>query len=199
MKLGIFGGTFNPLHNGHLKIAEEAEKQFSLDRIFFVPTCLPPHKVEPVLASAEQRLEMVQLILKGHPKWTCSELEIRRGGASYTIDTLNSFRKENPQANLFLILGADNLLTFNRWREATSVASMASILVYGRPGFPLPENSSELCEQFDIELDYHVIQGAEMKMSSSEIRNSIQNKKNVSGLVPPAVLTYIKEHGLYQK
>ena len=198
MKLGIFGGTFNPPHNAHIKIAEEAEKQFALDRILFIPTHLPPHKVEPDLAPPSHRLAMVKMILKGRPKWTCSDMEILRPGPSYTLDTLNELRKQHPSDELFLIIGSDNLLTFHLWHEAKKVNELATILVYERPTFPLPLDSKELEQHLNLKLNYHVIRGKDLDIASSIIRTILGQKKILSGLVPADVLAYIKTHHLYQ-
>jgi nicotinate-nucleotide adenylyltransferase len=194
VKVGIFGGTFNPPHNGHLQIAEAAEQQYALDRLLFIPTCIPPHKVQDETGPAD-RLAMVRLALEDRDRWECNDLEIQRGGTSYTVDTLKALREEHPGAKFFLMIGSDNLLSFHRWRQPEAVAAEASLLVYERPGFPLPSNAGESSIP---ELHIRVIRGAAVDISSSEIRRRIREKKNVSELVPPKVLSYIQAHGLYQ-
>ena len=200
MKLGIYGGTFNPVHNGHLQIAEAAQNQFGLDRILFIPACIPPHKGpdEGGLAAGGDRMAMIRLACKGRAGWECDELELRRGGASYTVDTLKDLRARHPTASLFLIVGSDNLLTFDRWRDPDKAASMAVILVYERPAFGLPPDLAAFGRRLKLKLDARRIQGAPVDISSSEIRRRIREKKTVSELVPSGVLSYIQAHGLYQ-
>lgn len=198
MKLGIYGGTFNPIHNGHLSIASNAQQQFSLDRIIFIPVHLPPHKTEPDDAGHWQRYEMVQSAIAGHKGWECSDIEISRGGSSYTVDTLKALRAEHPADEFFLIVGSDNLLCLDSWREPERVSSMAIILAYERPGHTLPAHPSELRQRLKLTIDYRVINGSALNIASSEIRKMIREKKNVSELVPPGVLSYIQAHGLYQ-
>lgn len=193
MKLGIYGGTFDPVHNGHLRIATQAERQFQLDRVIFIPTCVPPHKnAAGDGASSADRMEMLQLALGDSKRWEASDIEIRRGGISFTVDTLELMRKQRPSSELFLIMGSDNLLDLDRWRQPEKVASMAVLLVYERPGFPVTGHPPQ------IKADVRAIQGAPMTVCSSKIRRNIREKKNVSELVPPRVLSYIQAHGLYQ-
>jgi len=198
MKLGIFGGTFNPTHNAHLLIASKAQEQFSLDRIMFIPVHLPPHKTESDDAGHWQRYDMVRLAIASHKNWECSDIEITRGGSSYTVDTLKALRIEYPDAEFFLIVGSDNLLSLDSWREPERVSSMAIILAYERLGHALPTHPNELRQRLKLTIDYRVIEGAALDIASSEIRKMIREKKNVSELVPPEVLTYIQAHGLYQ-
>lgn len=198
MKLGILGGTFNPPHNGHLAIASQAQHQFSLDRILFMPAFLPPHKVEPEDAGHWQRYEMVRMAVSGHASWECSDLEIRRGGPSYTVDTLKSLQAEHPGAELFLMVGSDNLLSLDSWREPERISAMATILAFERPGSPLPGEPDDLRKRLKLALNYRVIEGPAIDISSSQIRQLIREKKNASELVPPGVLSYIQAHGLYQ-
>lgn len=198
MKLGIYGGTFNPVHNGHLSIASSAQLQFSLDRILFMPTYLPPHKEEPRDAGEWQRYDMVRLAIADRDRWECSDLEIRRGGVSFTVDTLKALRGEHPDAEFSLIIGSDNLLSLDSWREPEQVLSMAVILVFERPGFSLAAKREDPARRLKLTPDYRVIKGAAMNISSSEIRRMIHEKKNVSELVPHGVLSYIQAHGLYQ-
>jgi nicotinate-nucleotide adenylyltransferase len=198
VKLGIYGGTFNPIHNAHLFIASMAQQQFSLDRIVFIPVFLPPHKTEPEDAGHWQRYDMVRLAIAGHKNWECSDLEITRGGPSYTVDTLKTLRAEHPDTDFFLIVGSDNVITLDSWREPERVSSMATILAYERPGHALPARSDELRQRLKLTIDYRVINGAALNISSCEIRQMIREKKNVSELVPPEVLSYIQAHGLYQ-
>jgi nicotinate-nucleotide adenylyltransferase len=197
MKIGIFGGTFNPVHNGHLTIAEKAQTQFGLGRVLFVPTATPPHKSEPDLADAAHRVEMLRLAVAGKSGWDCDEREVRRGGVSYTIDTLKQFRREQPKEDLFLILGSDNLLSFAQWRQPEAIAYIVKALVYPRPGAPLPANPKDFRDSTGIHLDYRVIEGVELRIAASEIRALLHDKKDASRLVPPKVLAYIQSHGLY--
>ena len=122
MKIGIFGGTFDPIHQGHLGVAEAAYEQFPLDKIYFVPAYSPPHKKEKKFASTpEDRFEMVRLALQDVPYFEVSDLEFERGGTSYTVETLREFKKKNPSSELYLILGSDSYRELDQWREPEEI------------------------------------------------------------------------------
>jgi nicotinate-nucleotide adenylyltransferase len=188
-RIGIFGGTFDPPHNGHLAIAKQALKQFSLDRIYFVPAFLPPHKLELAAVRTNHRLAMVKLAIAGQIKYRVSAVELRRRGISYTITTLMRFKKQFPKDDLILIIGADNLAQFHTWKSPNKILQLASLAVYQRKGF------NQSLKNHDIA--FQRIKGQLLQVSSTEIRRRIEKGKSVLRLVPRSIETYIKQHSLY--
>jgi nicotinate-nucleotide adenylyltransferase len=188
-RIGIFGGTFDPPHNGHLAIAKQALKQFSLDRIYFVPAFLPPHKLELAPTRTNHRLSMVKLAIAGQIKYKVSAVELQRRGISYTINTLMRFHDQFPTAELILIIGADNLAQFHTWKSPNKILQLASLAVYQRKGF------NQSLKNLDIA--FQRIKGQLLQVSSTEIRSRIEKGKSISRLVPRSVETYIKQYSLY--
>lgn len=186
MKIGILGGTFNPPHIGHLILAEEAKDTFNLDKVFFIPTYLPPHKDVP-LAKAEDRLEMVKLSIKDNKNFECLDIEVKRGGKSFTIDTLKELRKRYPRDDLFLIIGSDLAEDFTSWKDYKEIIKIAKVLVARRGEF-LKNN------EFGF-LFFDIVQ---IDVSSSLIRERIKKGLSIKYLVHPAVEKFIKKKGLYQ-
>jgi nicotinate-nucleotide adenylyltransferase len=187
VKLAIFGGTFDPIHNAHLAVAREAAARFQLDRILFIPAGHPPHKAGATHASYADRLEMTRIACQGDPRFEASDLEA--GGAlSYSIGTIEKIRQSMaPEDELFFIIGADafaEIRTWHRWRD---VAARVRFVVANRPGcsFDSPP-----------EISLHFLDQIEMPVSSSEIRARLASGETPVG-VPPGVLKYIREHGLY--
>ena len=133
--IGIFGGTFDPPHKGHVSIAEKAMKQMPLSVIYFVPAYLPPHKLNRNFVTAKQRLAMLKLAVKGHKNFKISTIELKRRGISYTIDTLKAFKRRFPKSNFMLIIGADNLAQFYTWKSPKEIIKLAAVAVYKRKGF----------------------------------------------------------------
>ena len=131
-RIGVFGGSFDPVHAGHLVIGEIATHELSLDGLLFVPAWKAPHKSRDPKLSAGHRLRMVRLAVRGRKGWSVSDAEIRRGGVSYTVDTLRSIRRNEPEARLYLLVGSDNLATFHTWKEWREVVRIARIVVYER-------------------------------------------------------------------
>ena len=134
-RIGIFGGTFDPPHKGHLAIAEQAIKQLGLDSVYFVPAYIPPHKQQHSSTTAQHRMRMLKLAVRGRKKYRVSALELKRGGISYTIDTLKAFKQRFPHIDFVLILGADNLLQFQSWKSPKTILQLSSLAVYKRKGF----------------------------------------------------------------
>ncbi len=138
MRIGIFGGSFDPIHLGHLWVAEAAREHLSLDIVRFIPTAISPLKADQVSAPAKQRLEMLQLAIGGNESFVIDPREIARGGISYTVDTLRELISEQPEAEWFLIVGADSLNDFPRWREPETICQIATVSVVARAGMPAP-------------------------------------------------------------
>ncbi|MBI4309851.1 MAG: nicotinate (nicotinamide) nucleotide adenylyltransferase [Candidatus Omnitrophica bacterium] len=169
-KLGILGGCFDPVHAGHLMMAEAAADAFGLDKVIFVAANQPPFKNGGAAASARDRLAMVKAAIKGNPRLAVSDVEIKRGGVSYTVDTLDYFRKIYPAAELFLIIGGDNVAGLAGWKSIDSIRKFASFIVIER-------------DWFDV--------------SSTLIRQRIKQKKSIRYLTADGVIRYINRNRLY--
>ncbi len=190
MKIGILGGTFDPIHTGHLIIAEEARWQCELDIVLFIVTSHPPHKKEPE-AAAEDRFRMVELATVGEPAFRPSRIEIERGGNSYTAETLRELLRMYPGASLHLIVGADSVIDFSDWKNPEAVIEMADVVVASRPGFDLSQMEPRLRGRT------RVLQSPAVEISSTMIRKRLHDGKSVRFLVPEAVERYIRERQLY--
>ncbi|HTY58160.1 MAG TPA: nicotinate-nucleotide adenylyltransferase [Bacteroidota bacterium] len=192
MKLGIFGGTFDPVHLGHLIVAEAVRERAGLDRIVFIPASTPPHKADAPVSSAAHRLAMLREAVRSNAFFQVSDIEIERGGISYTVDTLRQLKEANAADDLYLLIGADNLREFQSWKEPEEILKQATLIVMNRPGFPaapggmtLPVNALQ-CEVPSIDI------------SATEIRRRVQQGLTISYLVPSAVSRYIERTRLYR-
>lgn len=198
MKLGIFGGTFNPVHNGHLALAEAALRAFGLDRVLFVPGFVTPFKQTQAIAPAADRLAMLRLAIGDRPNLDISTIELDRGGVSYTVDTLESLRTSRPDDEFWLLLGLDSLLSFGLWYRAHDILRLARVATLLRPGATLPPGN---LAGFDAEetalLRARIASGDCPDISSTEIRRRIAAGESTSGLLPDAVADYIRAHRLY--
>jgi len=187
-KIGIFGGTFDPVHCGHLRISECALNQLSLDLLLFVPNAQSPLKSSVPVASFHDRVAMLRLAIEGLAKCDVSDVEGRRGGKSYTIDTLKEFEHGYPGAIFYLILGTDALSDFQRWRDSDGISQRARLAYVSRPGSPA---------------DYAPAQSMRVEMnpvdvSSTVIRERIVRGESLTGLVPDSVAAYIATRHLYE-
>ncbi len=187
MKIGILGGTFNPIHIGHLILAEEARERIGLDKIIFVPTFLPPHKDNSDIAPAKDRLNMVRLAIKGNRHFLVSDVEIRRDGRSYTIDTLKEFNKKYSRQDLYFIIGSDLLKYLDDWKDLDEIIKLVKFIVVTRPGFPLEKIPSYIKTMAIRAVD----------VSAFEIRSCVKENKSFRYLVPEAVYKYIVNKKLY--
>jgi nicotinate-nucleotide adenylyltransferase len=181
--IGVFGGTFDPVHVGHLAIANAALDELGLDRVYFVPARRSPLKQADPIASAEDRLAMLTAAIAGEPRFHVSGVELDRKGPSFTVDTLESLRGQGP---LFLILGSDAYADFERWREPARIRDLATIVLAARPGAP---NAPHGVRMLDSPL---------MDISSRELRARAARGRSLRYLVPEAALRYIEEHRLYR-
>jgi nicotinate-nucleotide adenylyltransferase len=188
-RIGIFGGTFDPPHKGHIAIAEKAMKQLSLDTIYFVPAYLPPHKLQHNSMTAKHRLTMVKLAIDGHKDFKVSTIELKRRGISYTVDTLKAFKSRFPNAALILIIGADNLEQFQSWKSPKAILQLASLAVYKRRGFNQSLKNQNIA--------FQRIKGQLLQVSSTEIRKRLVKRLTVSKLLSRPIERYIKRHSLY--
>ncbi|MEX2016832.1 MAG: nicotinate-nucleotide adenylyltransferase, partial [Candidatus Hydrogenedentales bacterium] len=189
-RIGIYGGTFDPIHNAHLAIAQTARDAADLDKVLFMVAHVPPHKTARTGATPAQRLAMVEATLSEHPRMKASNLELRRDGPSYTVDTLRLLRALEPEADFFLILGMDSLLDLPNWREPETILQLARILAVPRPGEHL-EVPAALADHVQV-LPFNT-----MDISSTDIRRRIAAGQSISHLVPPPVARMIEEQRLY--
>ncbi len=188
-RIGILGGTFNPIHIGHLVIAQMVQEKMRLDKIIFVPCYLPPHKSNAGILPAAYRFHMVRLAIQDNPLFDVSGVEIQRKGKSYTIETLQYFRKNfSPSTQLYFIMGGDMLTGLRRWKGIKDIFKIVTFIVVKRPGSSIKK----------LGFSYHLIDGPGIDISSSFLRNRIAHGKTTKYLVPDAVDTYINKHRLFK-
>lgn len=191
-RVGLFGGSFNPPHVGHLAVAEGAREAAALDRVLWMPAATPPHKQGHDLPAGAHRLAMTRLATDDHDAFDVSGLELRRAGVSYTVDTLRALRAEHPDAELLLLIGGDSLAQFHSWREPAAILDLAGLLVYPRPGFDLSAVSEAVRRRVTL-LDRPLLD-----LSSTDVRGLLRAGRSARYLIPDAVLAYAAEHGLYR-
>jgi nicotinate-nucleotide adenylyltransferase len=189
MKIGLFGGSFDPVHIGHLLVAQAAVEELGLDRFFFVPAAQSPFKSENQIAPAEIRLKLLRLALAGKTNFEIDEQEIRCGGISYSIETLRDYAKRFTGAQLFYLIGADNISKLNEWREANELAKLAEFAAIPRPGGTVAE--------FPKPFRGKILKGFPIEISSSQIRARVKAGLPVENLVPPFVAEAIHAAKLY--
>lgn len=196
MKIGLYGGAFNPVHNGHLALAEHFKNALELERLIFIPTHVPPHKSGDWLVSGEHRINMLSLALSGLEYCSVSDIEFRREGKSYTYDTVCELKKIYPDDEFFLIVGADQYFDFQKWYRADDILRQVTVCSAAR------ENNQyrqmlEYKSKHDNMQNTVVCNFDVTEISSSKIRNMIITGQSVSEFVPDSVLRYIKENNLY--
>lgn len=215
-RLGILGGTFNPIHYGHLAAAEEVRDRLKLDRVLFIPSYLPPHKPEDEVPSAVHRMEMVRLAISGNDHFEASDLEIRRGGTSYTIDTIKTLRQAHPGAELHFITGLDTFLEIQTWHEWELLLTLCCFVVLSRPGYRFADimriDFMKHAEKELIALDrgekkHTVISSGAFTIvletvplydiSSTGIRERVKEGRSIKYHLPEAVEIYIMKMRLY--
>jgi nicotinate-nucleotide adenylyltransferase len=195
--LGIMGGTFDPIHYGHLLAAEEARFEFNLEKIIFVPSGHPPHKNEKEITPFQHRYLMTSLAISTNPYFEVSSIEIEREGPSYAIDTINIFKNKYPNTNIFFITGADAIRQIITWHKAEELPKVCNFIAVSRPGYKLKEINAELKNKFFFENIFSLeIPG--LSISSTEIRNRVKNKKPIKYLLPEVVENYIYQNNLYK-
>ena len=197
-RVGIIGGTFDPIHLAHIYIAEEAKKKLNLDKVIFMPAGIQPLKTDKKVTEASLRLEMVQKAIEGKIGFEVSDYEIKKEGKSYTYKTLEHFYKEYK--DLYFITGADCLLDIDKWKEIEKIFSLCKFVVFTRPGY----NNNELVNKKRfVEEKYNgdiiLLEVPEIHISSTEIREKIINIEKVDDILPAVVLDIIKEKGLYRE
>lgn len=221
MRAGLFGGTFNPIHKGHLMVAEKALRDFSLDRIYIIPCREPPHKHPAYLAPTVHRIQMIRLAMPSDARYQLSEVEVRRSGPSYTVDTVNRFRTGIvPGAALFLVMGMDAFLEIHTWKSWALLLETVQPVVVTRTvndgwatdgqirrmdGYIRSRLSdayryveSHTCWQLNDKSSIHLLTTAPVEVSSSQIRQRIREGDAINDLVPPPVGAYIEQKELYR-
>lgn len=198
MKTGILGGTFDPVHNGHLMIAGEAMKRLDLDGVLFIPTWRTPLKEDNEITPAEHRVKMVELAIAGNPAFRLSTIEIDRAGISFTVDTIAGLKKTaGDDYELYLITGLDSLETLSRWKEPDRLIKMCRLVTVRRPGYEIPDIAELDKEVPGLSDNLIIIDETAPDISATDIRERVADGRPVSGLVPAAVEKYIRENGLY--
>jgi nicotinate-nucleotide adenylyltransferase len=200
-RCGILGGTFNPIHRGHLRIAEEARERLSLDQVIFVPAARPWMKAAGELAPIKDRLAMVRLAVKGRRRFTVSTVDVARPGPSYAVDSVRDIQKERgPDCELFFIMGMDSLASLPKWRNARGLLKACTLVVLARPGYPTEEAMGEIEKAFPGAHERIApIETTHIDISATEIRERIAQGKPIGRLVPGAVAAYIARRKLYKK
>ena len=199
-RLGIMGGIFDPIHNGHLRVAEEMRRALDLDAVLFIPTGAPVFKRDQQVTDARLRLEMCRLAIEDNPHFDVSPIEVEREGDTFTVDTLRALRAHYPDnVQFFFIVGSDSAATVGKWRGITEIAELASLAVAaGRPGSMEPDKLREVvlaAAPFDL----HIVRVSILEISSSALRVSLQEGDIGRYFIPEVVLRFIREHGLYRK
>ncbi|MFN5392649.1 MAG: nicotinate-nucleotide adenylyltransferase [Planctomycetota bacterium] len=199
-RIGIFGGSFDPIHLGHLLMAEQFRSELSLDTVKFIPAKISPFKLNYTPTADKHRLEMLKLAIGAHPNFEIDPIEIQRGGVSYTIDTVEQLQSNQPDATWFLLIGADSLKDFKKWKSPEKLLQSVQLVVARRGGCPEPDwkeldglaSEETLRAIQQIRLDIPV-----MEISSTAVRQRIETKRSIRYLVPAPVEVYIQEHQLY--
>jgi nicotinate-nucleotide adenylyltransferase len=199
-KIGIIGGSFDPVHIGHLIIAQDAAERLELSQVIFVPAAIPPHKQHLQQANIEHRVNMLQIALEGDIRFSVSDIEMRRGGVSYTIDTVRELKALHPDSELVLIVGSDTLVDLHNWYQPEELLSLCEVASFLRPG----ENSvDQIAEKICFSTTQkkavmkNLIKAHQVEVSSTEIRMRVAEGLGIRYLVPPEVEMYIYEHSLY--
>lgn len=203
VRIGLFGGSFDPVHVGHLVVCRAVAEQLRFDRVYLVPAAVPPHKMAMDLALPAHRLEMLQRAIQGEPLFEVCDFELHRPGPSYTILTVQEFRRRfGGSAELFWLIGADSLLDLPNWYQAEELVDLCRIVTAARPGWDVPDLSG-LSRRFrpdQVErLRAGILQTPRIDISSSQVRRRVAQGLSIRYLVPEAVAEYISEHGLYRR
>ena len=198
MRVGVFGGTFDPIHIGHLVSAEEARVELELERIVFVPARLPPHKLDHVLSPVEHRLAMVELAIASNPYFAVSRVDIDRSGPSYTVDTIELLRdKWGPGVEIYFIMGSDSLLDILTWHNPQRLIRLCRFAVVSRPGYQV--DLDELDDLLPgVASRVQMLNAPELAISSTDIQRRVREGLSIKYQVPGAVEDYIYQHKLYQ-
>ena len=183
-KLGIYGGTFDPIHNGHLILAREALEQLQLDRVVFIPAAASPHKREQTTAAPAARLEMLQAAVEGEPRFEVSDVELRRPPPSFTVDTIEELQRREPHSEIYYLIGSDNLPRLETWHRFEDLQKLVRFVVLTRGAEPIDERYTTIRRLIDV--------------SATDIRNRVATGRSIRYLVPASVAEIIRRHQLYK-
>jgi nicotinate-nucleotide adenylyltransferase len=201
-RVGILGGTFDPIHYGHLVIAEQVREALELDRVLFIPAAMPPHKLGLAITAASDRAAMVELAIAGNPSFAICRIELDRSGPSYTVDTLETFanegRRQGIVRKLFFILSSEAARALPSWRAPARILELAQLAVVPRPGFPVLDGQVLGAMAGGSEDRVLTIETLPLAHSASDIRRRASAGRSIRYLVPPAVEAYIRDHRLYR-
>lgn len=195
MRIGLLGGTFNPVHSGHIQGALSVQKEFALDEVWLIPAKMPVHKIYNEQASIDDRLAMLNLAIDGLPGFSVSNIELRRITPSYTVITAEELVDMYPSDHFYFIIGSDSYNDLHHWKDYAEILSMLDVIVLNRPGFPVINNHLTDDEKKKVLFSKNDL----LDISSSEIRKKLKNNESVSDLLPGSVNNYIQEKGLYKK
>lgn len=195
MRIGLYGGTFDPIHLGHLILAEQCREQLRLDAVWFIPAGEPPHKPPGGRTPGRQRLDMIELAISGHAAFRALDLEITRSGPSFTVETLAQLHHQHPTAEFWWLMGADALRDFPTWREPERILTLGRMAAVNRGGIESPETTAAR-QQFRDRIDD--VEMPAITLSASDIRQRVATGQSVRYLVPRAVEVYIEQHRLYR-
>lgn len=199
MRIGIYGGTFDPIHYAHLILAEQCREQCRLDEVWFVPAAQPPHKMSSPISDAKLRCEMVEFAIAGNSKFRLSRIELERTGPSFTFETLEQIQSEDPTRELFLLIGADSVRDLPHWKNPQRILELATIVAVNRGDGPDPDTSplAAVCG-LQTELKTVTVRMPGLDFSSTDLRQRIREGRSVRYLLPRAVEAYIAQHQLYK-
>lgn len=199
MRVGIYGGTFDPIHVAHLVLAEQCREQCQLDEVWFVPAAAPPHKLTATVTPAKSRCEMIEFAISGHPSFRLNRIELERPGPSFTVATLEQLKLQDPSIELFLLIGADSLRDLAHWREPRRILELSTVVAVNRGHRPLPDRH-DLRTVAGAAADdrIRIVTMPGMDISGTDIRARVREGRSIRYLVPRAVEMYINQHGLFR-
>ena len=198
MKIGVLGGTFDPIHRGHIAIAEAAKAMVGLREVYFVPAARTPLKEDRQILPAEHRVEMVRLAIAPYPYFKLSTIEIDRPGPSYTVDTISQLRESLGSGNeLYFIIGMDSLLQLHRWKDAGKIVEMCRLIAVPRPGYSKPDKKNLESAILGLSDRVIILDEPVMDISATEIRECVRHGQSITDLVPEPVAGYIRQNKLY--
>jgi nicotinate-nucleotide adenylyltransferase len=200
MRIGLLGGTFNPIHLGHLILAQQAVETLDLSRLLFIPCARPPHKTGAPPVAGEHRRAMIEAAIEGSLLFECSDIELQRGGVSYAVDTVRAVAAQHPGAELCFLIGADMLADLHTWKAVYELLALCRFVTFARPGFNAASLSAAarlLDPPWPERLRADMVSGRQVDISSTDIRYRVAEGLSIRYLVPREVELYIAEHGLY--
>ncbi len=198
MRIGVLGGTFDPVHYGHLLVAETCREQLGLNEVRFIPAAVPPHKLDERITDGHARADMLKLAVSGYPEFIVDRRELKRTGPSFTVDTLTELHGEFPGAEIFFLMGADSLRDLLTWRDPSRIAQLATLVACNRPGLP-PILPSQIVEWVGEEIAPRVIsvQIPGTDLSATELRQRARSGRSLRFRTPRAVEAYIQHNAIY--